>query len=180
MDYAWFKADLLSELKIAIDEFEVAAVPGSSEVRRRAGENARPPRARSAALEFYRPHKIVPDLRASLNERMLAVWFMDDGHTRIRAAAAARRDRDRRFDDADLQVLLTGLQQLGLTAKALGGRIHFDVAATRGFPADCAVRSAGDAIQAPPRIEAAIPYDRMLVARAARGRLRRGGDRGHH
>jgi uracil-DNA glycosylase family 4 len=83
--------------------------------------------------DFYRPDKRVPDwIEATLNDRMLAIWFMDDGYLRVRA--------DRRplaeiatvgFSDADLQVLLRGLGRLGLPAKASRGRLFFDALTTK-------------------------------------------------
>jgi uracil-DNA glycosylase family 4 len=67
-----------------------------------------------------------------LNDRMLAIWFMDDGYTRMRPPRQPRAEiATVGFDDADLQVLLRALARLGIPAKALRGRLHFDVTATR-------------------------------------------------
>ena len=66
---------------------------------------------------------------------MLAIWFMDDGYTRIRPPRQPLAEiATNGFDDADLQVLLRGLVRLGLPAKALRGRFFFDVRTTRAFP----------------------------------------------
>ena len=96
-----FKAELLAELKPRSSELAVAAVAGdAARVRRRPRPHARAPRARRAA------RGLLPAAQASFRTgsptssttRMLAIWFMDDGYTRIRAgAAAARRDRDERL-----------------------------------------------------------------------------------
>jgi uracil-DNA glycosylase family 4 len=164
LDYAWFKADLLSELKIAINEFQVAAVSG--EARRQydvVQVRTLAHRALGVLLsEFYRPHKIVPEhLRINLNERMLAIWFMDDGHTRIRPPRQPSSEiATVGFDDADLQVLLEGLKSLGLTAIALRGRIHFDIAATRELSRRIApFVPPSMRYKLHPEVEAEIPYD---------------------
>jgi len=63
---------------------------------------------------------------------MLAFWFMDDGHTRIRENRQPRAEiATCALSDGDIQRLLLGLARLGLFAKALRGRIHFDVRETR-------------------------------------------------
>jgi hypothetical protein len=63
---------------------------------------------------------------------MLAFWFMDDGYTRIRPGG--RRPlaeiATNAFSDADLQILIVGLQRLGLPAKASRSRLYFDVSTT--------------------------------------------------
>jgi hypothetical protein len=63
---------------------------------------------------------------------MLAIWFMDDGYMRVRHDG--RRPRAEiatcAFDDGDIAYLLNGLARLGLPAKALSGRIHFDADAS--------------------------------------------------
>jgi hypothetical protein len=63
---------------------------------------------------------------------MLAFWFMDDGYMRIRKGKRrpAAEIAAVSFSDADLQVLIRGLARLGLSAKALRGRLYFDVAAS--------------------------------------------------
>jgi uracil-DNA glycosylase len=135
LEYAVFKAELLEELRPWCERRQVAAVAGGDRlydtvhVRTRADRALRPLRA-----EFYRPKKVVPEWIADeLNPRMLAIWFMDDGH--CRNIRGVRRPSSEiaavGFSDADRQVLLRGLQRLGLPAKASRGRIYFDAATTR-------------------------------------------------
>jgi uracil-DNA glycosylase family 4 len=65
---------------------------------------------------------------------MLAIWFMDDGYTRIRPGRRASAEiATLGFDESDLRVLQRGLLRLGLPAKALRGRLHFDVTTTRAL-----------------------------------------------
>jgi uracil-DNA glycosylase len=132
--YARFKADLLSELGVDVDEREVAAVAGGERVYPVVHVRTLAHRAlRTIRQDFYRPHKVVPPWLANeLNPRMLAFWFMDDGYTRIREGG--RRPlaeiATNAFSDADLQVLISGLARLGLPAKASRRRLYFDVNAT--------------------------------------------------
>jgi uracil-DNA glycosylase family 4 len=130
-EYARFKADLLAELEPRIDERTVAAVVGGRSypvihVRTLAHRALRVMRD-----DFYDPEKrkVVPDwLGTLLNPRMLAFWFMDDGYMRIRETRRPRAEiATLGFDDDSLDILLWGLQELGLPAKALRGRIFFDV-----------------------------------------------------
>jgi uracil-DNA glycosylase family 4 len=63
---------------------------------------------------------------------MLAIWFMDDGHMRIRPNRQPRAEiATCGFPERDLTVLLQGLLRLGIRGKAIRGRLHFDVEATR-------------------------------------------------
>ncbi len=85
-DYALFKSNLLGELSPRSQRLAVAAVAGGPrsypiiQVRTLANRALGVIRR-----EFYRPKKIVPpSLAGQLNDRILAVWFMDDGYTRIR------------------------------------------------------------------------------------------------
>jgi len=132
--YARFKAGLLSELGVDVDEREVAAVAGGERVYPVVHVRTLAHRAlRTIRQDFYRPHKVVPPwLADELNPRMLAFWFMDDGYTRIREGG--RRPlaeiATNAFSDADLQVLISGLARLGLPAKASRRRLYFDVNAT--------------------------------------------------
>ncbi len=84
--YARFKADLVAELRPWIEERRVAAVAGGEAVYDVVHVRTLAHRAlRTLRSEFYRPHKVVPRwLADQLNPRMLAIWFMDDGSTRIR------------------------------------------------------------------------------------------------
>jgi len=133
-DYARFKAGLLQELRPVEQELEVAAAVGDP---RRYGVIHVRTRAHRALgtlrADFYRPRKVVPDwIAEALNHRMLAIWFMDDGHLRIRPPRQPSAEiATVGFADPDLQVLLAGLRRLGLPAKASRGRIYFDVVTTR-------------------------------------------------
>ncbi|TMM08587.1 MAG: hypothetical protein E6G05_01235, partial [Actinobacteria bacterium] len=134
LEYARFKADLLSELRPDVHEREVAAVAGGRSyavvhVRTRAHRALRMLRD-----DFYSDRKVVPKWIAErLNARMLAFWFMDDGYTRIRGGRRQPLAEIATvgFSDGDLQVLMWGLQRLGLSAKASRRRLYFDVAATK-------------------------------------------------
>ena len=140
LDYALFKATLLEELVASAEERQVAAVAGEGRrlydvvhVRTRASRAVRLLRA-----DFYEGCKRVPGWIADeLNPRMLAFWFMDDGYCRIRGGK--RRPlaeiATNGFSDADRQVLLRGLQRLGLSAKALRGRLFFGADATEALSA---------------------------------------------
>jgi uracil-DNA glycosylase family 4 len=62
---------------------------------------------------------------------MLAIWFMDDGYTRIRSGRRPIAEiATVSFNEEDLQVLLKGLARLGLPAKASRRRLFFDVPTT--------------------------------------------------
>jgi uracil-DNA glycosylase family 4 len=136
-DYALFKAELLRELLPSVQELEVAAAAGGARAYGAVHVRTRAHRALGLlGSEFYGPNKRVPGrLADGLNERMLAIWFMDDGYTRIRGGRRKplAEIATVSFDEADLQILLRGLFRLGLSAKALRGQIYFDVAATRAL-----------------------------------------------
>ena len=132
-EYARFKADQLAELDPRVYELTVAAVAGGSPAYPVIHVRTLAHRAlRILREEFYRPRKIVPAWIADeLNARMLAFWFMDDGYTRIRENRRPRAEiATVGFSSDDLQILLRGLSRLGLAAKALRGRLYFDVPAT--------------------------------------------------
>jgi uracil-DNA glycosylase len=133
-EYARLKAALLAELTADVQERQVAAVAGGRPVHGVVHVRTLAHRAlRVLRQEFYRPHKAVPArLADELNPRMLAFWFMDHGYTRIRRGGgrAAAEIATVGFSDADLQILIRGLARLGLAAKALRGRLFFDVSTT--------------------------------------------------
>jgi uracil-DNA glycosylase family 4 len=170
-EYAAFKAELLSELEPRVQAISVAAVVGGpagyqvTQVRTLANRALGVLRR-----DFYGPTKRVPHwLAEELNERMLAVWFMDDGYTRIRPGGRQPLAEIATvgFADDDRQVLLQGLARLGLPAKDLRGRLYFDVPTTK-------VLSERIAPYVPPsmryklhpEVEPRVPFDR--------GRLRPG------
>lgn len=133
-EYVHFKVQMLAELSPVVDEHEVAAVVGGERVYPVVQARTLAHRAlRVLRHDFYRPHKVVPPwLAEEINPRMLAFWFMDDGYTRIREGG--RRPlaeiATNAFSDYDLQVLIRGLQRLGLSAKASRKRLYFDVPTT--------------------------------------------------
>ena len=133
-DYAEFKAALLSELAPRVRSLTVAAAAGGERVYGVVHVNTRASRALGILRrDFYEARrKRVPGwIAEQLNDRMLAVWFMDDGHTRIRSGRRPLAEiATVSFDDADQQVLLFALARLGLPAKASHGRLYFDVAST--------------------------------------------------
>lgn len=132
-DYALFKAKLLEELQPQVEMLSVAAVAGGARKYPTVRVRTLAHRAlRTLRPEFYAPRKCVPTWMADrLNERMLAFWFMDDGYTRIRAGRKPLAEiATCGFSDSDLQILLKGLSHLGLSAKALRGRLYFDAQTT--------------------------------------------------
>jgi uracil-DNA glycosylase len=131
--YAEYKAALLKELAPSVGAFAVAAVAGGERIHQTFQVRTLAHRALGLLRkDFYTPSKQVPPWVAErLNERMLAIWFMDDGYLRVRPSRQPRAEiATVCFSDGDIQVLLRGLARLGIAAKALRGRIHLDVAAT--------------------------------------------------
>jgi uracil-DNA glycosylase family 4 len=135
LEYALFKAGLLIEFEPRVQELAVAAVAGGP--RTYGAVHVRTLAHRGLGVlrrDFYAERKRVPAWMADeLNDRMLAIWFMDDGYTRIRAGGRQplAEIATVSFSDDDLQVLLAGLFRLGLPAKASRGRLYFDVPTTR-------------------------------------------------
>jgi uracil-DNA glycosylase len=134
--YAAFKADLLAELEPRVYELAVAAVAGGE--RAYGAVHVRTLAHRALGVlrrDFYRPEKHVPSwIEDRLNERMLAMWFMDEGYMRIRPPRQPSAEiATLSFDETDLQVLLRGLSRMGLPAKALRGRLYFDVETSRAL-----------------------------------------------
>ncbi len=133
-DYAAFKAGLLDELRPRIQALAVAAVSGGPKACPIVQARTLAHRALGIVREeFYRPTKRVPpSLRGKLNDRMLAIWFMDDGYTRIRPTRRPLAEiATCGFSSADLEILLGELARIGLPAKAAHGRLYFDVSTTR-------------------------------------------------
>jgi uracil-DNA glycosylase family 4 len=159
--YAMFKAQLLREFDPKLVERRVAAVVGGDRlydvihVRTQAARSLRLLRA-----DYYRPTKVVPDWIADqLNPRMLAFWFMDDGHRTTRGRPRAEIATVG-FSDSDRQVLLRGLQRLGLPAKATRGRIFFDVPTTRRLSELIAPFTPPSMrYKLAPDVAAAVPFD---------------------
>jgi len=132
-DYANFKAGLLEGLHARVSYVEAAAVVGGRtypvvQVRTLADRSLRVLRS-----DFYAPHKVVPAwLPEKFSERMLAIWFLEDGYLRVREGG--RRPlaeiATNAFAPDDLQRLLEALKRVGLPAKALRNRVFFDVSTT--------------------------------------------------
>ncbi|HWJ44403.1 MAG TPA: uracil-DNA glycosylase family protein, partial [Gaiellaceae bacterium] len=126
--YADFKADLLSELEPRRASLTVAAVAGGTASYEVVQVRTRASRALDVLRpEFYGERKRVPAWIAyRLTPRMLAIWFMDDGHMRIRPGRRPVAEiATVSFAEADLRILQEGLLRLGLPTKATRGRLSF-------------------------------------------------------
>jgi len=133
-EYARLKAQLLAELDCHVETFLVAARVGGARTYPIIRIRTRAHRALSIIRsQFYDAEKRVPSwIETGLNDRMLAIWFMDDGYTRFRHNRRPRAEiATCAFSDDDLQRLLVGLANLGFRGKALRGRIYFDADETR-------------------------------------------------
>jgi len=162
-EYALFKAELLAELDPRAQTLSVATVAGGANVYGVVHVRTLANRALGTLRrEFYGPRKRVPGWIADrLSDRMLAIWFMDDGHTRIRPPRQPLAEiATVGFDDEDLQVLLQGLARLGLSAKALRGRLHFGVEATEALSERVAPYVPPSMrYKLHPEVESRIPFD---------------------
>jgi len=164
MDYARFKLDLLAELSPRLTELQMTAAVGGARTYPTVHVRTRAHRSLGILRrDFYRPQKVVPQwLAQGLNERMLAVWFMDDGYTRIRPPRRPLAEiATDCFEDDDLQALLFGLRRLGLSAKTSSrGRIYFDVEATRALSQRVAPYVPPSMrYKLHPEIERSVPFD---------------------
>jgi hypothetical protein len=163
-EYAIFKTELLEELGAREHVRAVAAVVGGE--REYVVVQVRTLAHRALGIlraDFYGSEKRVPDwIAGRLSPRMLAIWFMDDGYTRIRPGGrqALAEIATVSFSDRDLQILLRGLQRLGLPAKASRGRIYFDVAATKML-SECIAAYVPPSMRYKlhPDVEQRIPFD---------------------
>jgi uracil-DNA glycosylase len=163
-DYARFKADLLAELNPDVCHHEVAAAVGGDRMYSVVLTRTLAHRAlRVLREDFYRPRKVVPPwLADELNPRMLAIWFMDDGYTRIRGGGRrpGAEIATNAFSDRDLQLLIRGLARLGLPAKALRSRLFFDVNTTERLSQLIAPYVPSSMrYKLNPDVEARVPFD---------------------
>jgi uracil-DNA glycosylase family 4 len=133
--YARYKAELLAELSPRVMQLNASAVAGGPASYRVL--QVRTLAHRSLGLlriEFYRPRKRVPPWMAErLTPLMLAIWFMDDGHLRIRPGKRPLAEiATYGFSEEDHRVLVAGLARLGLEARVTGKRqkLVFGVSAT--------------------------------------------------
>jgi uracil-DNA glycosylase family 4 len=132
--YARYKAELLRDLSPKVETMRVTAIAGSStryEIIRISTPAHRALRTLRAA--FYDPHKRVPAwVGEILTPRILAFWYMDDGHLRMRPNR--RPDAEIAtcgFDPQCVEVLRLGVHRLGINASIRRGRLTFGVDATR-------------------------------------------------
>jgi uracil-DNA glycosylase len=162
--YARFKAELLQELGAKVEDREAAAAVGAAQTY--PVTLTRTLAHRSLRLlrdDFYRPHKVVPRwLAEGLNPRMLAIWFLDDGYTRVRSGG--RRPlaeiATNAFSDDDLQILIEALMRLDLPAKASRSRLYFDAQATERLSESIAPYVPESMrYKLHPDVEARIPFD---------------------
>jgi uracil-DNA glycosylase family 4 len=167
--YAAFKAELLDELTPCTSERRVAAVAGGPPTY--GVVHVRTLAHRSLAVlrrEFYEPHKVVPGwIGEGLNPRMLAIWFMDDGYTRLRPGRQPLSEiATVSFSDRDLQTLLAGLRRLGLFATTSRGRIYFNTSVTRELSEVIApFVPASMRYKLHPEVEARVPFDPTGLSR---------------
>jgi uracil-DNA glycosylase len=135
--YARFKAELMEALTPSVEERRVAAVAGGEPSYNVVQVRTRAHRALGILRrEFYTDRKVVPRwIAEELTPRMLAFWFLDDGHMRVREGGRRPLAEivTNGFSAADLQVLIAGLFRLGLPAKASRGRLCFDVPTSRAL-----------------------------------------------
>jgi uracil-DNA glycosylase family 4 len=133
-EFAAFKAEALAEFDPVIQQLLVAATSGGAATYTVTHVRTRAARVlRTIRKDFYRERKVVPPWIADeLNDRMLAIWYLDDGYTRIRHnRRPAAEIATNAFSEADRRVLLRGLGRLGLPARALRSRIFFDTDTTQ-------------------------------------------------
>ena len=165
--YAGYKRELLEELGPSYRELEVPMVAGGEPEYPVVQVHTRAHRAvRILRHEFYGARKRVPSWLASdLNDRMLAFWFMDDGHLRVRPPRRPSAEIAAvGFSDEDRAVLLEGLFRLGLPAKVLRGRFFFDVHVTETLSRRIAPYvPRGMRYKLHPDVERTIPFDPKRV-----------------
>jgi len=163
--YAQFKAGLLAELAPRLNRLDVAAVAGGPkaypvvQVRTLAHRSLRLLRT-----SFYEPRKRVPSWMAErLSPLMVAIWFMDDGHLRIRPGKRPLAEiATYSFSDEDHRVLVAGLARLGLQVRIRGARQEL----VFGVPATVSLSELIAPYVPPsmryklhPEVEACVPFD---------------------
>jgi hypothetical protein len=171
--YAEWKAEVLGELDVGVQYLSVAAVAGGAPVHGAVHLRSKASRAlRILRREFYRGRKIVPDwIEDRLNDRMLAIWFLDDGHMRIRSGKrrALAEIASNSFDASELQVLIRALARLGLPATTSRGRIYFNADASRTLSERIApFTPPAMRYKLDPEVERQIPHDPALYRPADR------------
>ena len=134
-EYAEFKRTLLSDLGPTVSEHRVAAVAGGERQHEVIHVRTRAHRALGVLRsQFYdRRRKVVPRrLGHDLTPLAVAVWFMDDGHLRVRPngrrpMAEIATDC---FSDTGRVTLQRGLRRLGLSSTSARGRLYFNTTNT--------------------------------------------------
>ncbi len=165
-EYALFKTGLLEELLPVGRTLAVAATAGGP--KQYSAVQTRTLAHRALGLirsEFYAPRKRVPpSLRGRLNPRMLAIWFMDDGYTRLRPGRQPLSEIATCAFEADsLRLLALELERMELPVRILDGRLFFDAPTTRQLSERIApyvppvMR-----YKLHPEVAASQPYDRDL------------------
>jgi uracil-DNA glycosylase family 4 len=167
--YARYKADLLVELSPRLRQLNASAVAGGPAAY--PVVHVRTLAHRSLGLlrnEFYQPTKRVPSWIADqLTPLMVAVWFMDDGHLRIRPGRRPLAEiATYGFSDKDHHVLVAGLARLGLEARITGKRQRLSF----GVPATVKLAELIAPYVPPsmrykihPEVEARVPFDPMRI-----------------
>ncbi|MBI2336475.1 MAG: hypothetical protein HYU97_06900 [Deltaproteobacteria bacterium] len=172
--YARFKASLLArELGCTTNELKVAA--GSDQLYPVIQCHTLAHRSlRTIQNDFYDPKKKVPSyLSKDLNPMMVAFWFMDDGYMRIRPPRQPSAEiATCAFSAGDIEILLTGLKNLGIEGYERRGCIFFDVDETKKFskmiaPYVCPSMR----YKLHPEVESHIPYDEHLFTQLDRETL---------
>jgi len=123
--YAQFKAERLAELAPRLQRLNVAAVAGGPAAYPVVHVRTLAHRAlRLLRPSFYEPKKRVPRWMAErLSPLMVAIWFMDDGHLRIRPGRRPLAEiATYGSSQEDHQILVAGLARLGLEARTRGTR----------------------------------------------------------
>src|SRR5439155_10832842 len=111
-EYALFKADLLEELAPSVTRYEVAAEVGGRVRHEVVAFRTAAHRALWTVRQaVYFGEKEVPAwIAEDLNPRMLSIWFMDDGHLRVRPPRQPSAEiATCCFNADDLAVLQNGL-----------------------------------------------------------------------
>ncbi|MFL6103007.1 MAG: uracil-DNA glycosylase family protein [Actinomycetes bacterium] len=169
-EYAQFKAGLLAELAPRLNRLDVAAVAGGPtaypvvHVRTLAHRSLRLLRT-----AFYHPRKRVPSwVVERLSPLMVAIWFMDDGHLRVRPGKRPLAEiATYRFSEEDHRVLAMGLARLGLATRIRGTRqkLVFGVPETASLSEVIAPYVPPSMrYKLHPEVAARVPFDPTLLA----------------
>jgi uracil-DNA glycosylase family 4 len=168
-EYAQFKADLLAELSTKTDSVLVAAVAGGEPAYAVVQTRTLAHRALKVIRDdFYRDRKIVPSwIEDELNDRMLAIWFLDDGYMRIREGRQPLAEiAVHSFDMGSINVLRRGLLRLGLSTKTSRGRLFFDAPTSKRLAERIAPYTPpAMRYKLHPEVAEAIPFNPQLFER---------------